>query len=81
MQRVILSGLGGPLAHPRVLEIVRLARERGMAVTIGSTGLLLDRAMSRDLVGLGADRLVVSLDGVKSETYARARCCGLLGAG
>jgi tungsten cofactor oxidoreducase radical SAM maturase len=73
LQRVVFSGLGEPLTHPRILEMVRLVRERGLAVTIGSNGLLLDRAVSRELVELGVDRLVISLDGVTAETYAGVR--------
>jgi tungsten cofactor oxidoreducase radical SAM maturase len=73
LQRIVLSGLGEPLMHPHLLEMVRLARERGLAVTLGTNGLLLDKAVSRELVGLGIDRLVVSLDGVKPETYAGVR--------
>lgn len=73
LQRVVFSGLGEPLTHPHILEMVRQVRARGLAVTIGSNGLLLDKAMSRELVELGVDRLVVSLDGVTPETYAGVR--------
>lgn len=73
LQRVVFSGLGEPLTHPHILDMVRLARAQNLAVTIGSNGLLLDRAMSRELVRLGVDRLVVSLDGVRPETYADVR--------
>jgi tungsten cofactor oxidoreducase radical SAM maturase len=73
LQRVVLSGLGEPLTHPHILEMVRLARERGLAVTIGTNGLLLDKATARELVALGVDRLVISLDGVTPETYAGVR--------
>jgi tungsten cofactor oxidoreducase radical SAM maturase len=73
LQRVVLSGLGEPLTHPHLLEMVRLARERGLAVTIGSNGLLLDQAIARELVALGVDRLILSLDGVTPETYAGVR--------
>lgn len=73
LERVVLSGLGEPLTHPHILEMVRLVRERGLAVTLGSNGLLLDAAISRELVAMGVDRLVVSLDGVKPETYAGVR--------
>jgi tungsten cofactor oxidoreducase radical SAM maturase len=73
LQRVVFSGLGEPLLHPHLLEMVSLARERGLAVTVGTNGLLLDKAVSRELVELGVDRLVVSLDGVKPETYASVR--------
>jgi tungsten cofactor oxidoreducase radical SAM maturase len=73
LKRVVFSGLGEPLAHPQILEMVRLVRERGIAVTIGSNGLLLDRDVSRTFVELGVDRLVLSLDGVRTETYADVR--------
>jgi tungsten cofactor oxidoreducase radical SAM maturase len=73
LTRVVLSGLGEPLTHPRILDMIRLVRDRGLAVTLGTNGLLLDRAMSRELVRLGVDRLVISLDGVKPDTYARVR--------
>ena len=73
LKRVVFSGLGEPLAHPQILEMVRLVRERGIAVTIGSNGLLLDRDVSRTFVELGVDRLVLSLDGVRPETYADVR--------
>lgn len=73
LQRVVFSGLGEPLTHPHILEMVRVIRELRLAVTIGSNGLLLDRDISRELIKLGVDRLVVSLDGVTSETYAGVR--------
>jgi tungsten cofactor oxidoreducase radical SAM maturase len=73
LQRIVFSGLGEPLAHPQILEMVRLARQQGLAVTIGSNGLLLDQETARELVRLGVDRLVLSLDGVTSETYAGVR--------
>jgi MoaA/NifB/PqqE/SkfB family radical SAM enzyme len=55
------------------LDMVQRVRERGLAVTIGSNGLLLDEAVSRELVQLGVDRLVVSLDDVTPDTYAGVR--------
>ncbi len=73
LKRVVLSGLGEPLTHPDLLEMVRLVRQRGLAVTVGSNGLLLTRSIARELVALGVDRLVISLDGVKPETYAGVR--------
>ena len=73
LHRVVFSGLGEPLTHPDILEMVRLVRELDLAVTIGSNGLLLDRTKSRELVALGVDRLVVSLDGVSPETYGEVR--------
>lgn len=73
LQRVVLSGLGEPLTHPHLLDMIQMIREHGLAVTLGTNGLLMERAMSRELVKLGVDRLVVSLDGVRPETYAGVR--------
>jgi len=71
--RVVFTGFGEPLAHPDLLEMIRLVRQRGLDVSLGTNGLLLDEATSWELVRLGVDRLVVSLDGVRPETYAQVR--------
>jgi len=73
LKRVVFTGFGEPLTHPHILEMIEAVRQRDVAVTVGSNGLLLDRAMVRELVRLGVDRLVVSVDGVKPETYADVR--------
>jgi tungsten cofactor oxidoreducase radical SAM maturase len=73
LTRVVFSGFGEPLTHPDILEMIGTMRKRDMAVTVGSNGLLLDAEMARELVRLGVDRLVVSIDGVKQETYANIR--------
>jgi tungsten cofactor oxidoreducase radical SAM maturase len=61
------------LTHPNILEMIQRVRERNLAVTLGSNGLLLDVEMAREIVRLGVDRLVISVDGAKSETYAAIR--------
>jgi len=73
LTRVVFSGFGEPLTHPNILEMIGAVRKRNMAVTLGSNGLLLDAEMARELVRLGVDRLVVSVDGVRPETYASVR--------
>jgi tungsten cofactor oxidoreducase radical SAM maturase len=73
LRRVVFSGIGEPFTHPQILDMVRQVRERDLEVTIGSNGLLLDKAKSLELVELGVDRLVISLDGVKPETYEDVR--------
>ena len=73
LTRVVLSGFGEPLTHPNILEMIGAMRKRNIAVTLGSNGLLLDANMCREIIRLGVDRLVVSIDGVKQETYAAVR--------
>ena len=71
--RVIFTGFGEPLTHPHILEMIQQVRERDLAVTLGTNGLLLDGETGRRIVEMGVDRLVVSMDGVKPETYAGIR--------
>jgi tungsten cofactor oxidoreducase radical SAM maturase len=73
LTRVVFSGFGEPLTHPNILEMIQAIRKRNIAVTIGSNGLLMNAEMACELVRLGVDRLVISVDGVKPETYARVR--------
>ncbi len=73
LSRLVFSGFGEPLTHPNILEMIATVRKRNLSVTLGSNGLLLDTEMARELVKLGVDRLVVSVDGVKPETYASVR--------
>ncbi len=73
LQRIVFSGLGEPLVHPDIFNMIRLSRERGLSVTLASNGHLLDGAVSKELVKLGVDSLVVSLDGIKPKTYSGVR--------
>ena len=73
LARVVFTGFGEPLTHPNILEMIEAVRKRNLAVTVGSNGLLLKPDMARELVRLGVDRLVVSVDGVRPETYADVR--------
>ncbi len=73
LKRVVFTGFGEPLTHPQLLDMIEALRQRGLAVTIGSNGLLLDESIITELVRLGVDRLVISLDGVKPETYSDIR--------
>jgi tungsten cofactor oxidoreducase radical SAM maturase len=73
LTRIVFSGFGEPLIHPNILEMIGAVCKRNMAVTLGSNGILLDAEMARELIKLGVDRLVVSIDGVSQETYAAVR--------
>jgi tungsten cofactor oxidoreducase radical SAM maturase len=73
LNRAVFTGFGEPLAHPDILEMIKALRDRNRSVTLGSNGLLLDEKAVRELIKLGVDRLVISVDGVKPETYANVR--------
>ncbi len=73
LKRVIFTSFGEPLTHPRIMDMIADVRARGLDVSLGSNGLLLTPQVSKELVKLGVDRLVVSVDGVKPETYEEVR--------
>ena len=72
---VVLTG-GEPLLHPGLIDIVRAARVRGMAVNITTNGTLVDRHYDA-LVEAGVASLSFSIDG-EPETHDRIR--GQVGA-
>lgn len=73
LERVIFTGFGEPLTHPRIGEMIAAVRTHGIAVTIGSNGLLLNKEICHQIIKWGVDRLVISADGVRPETYAGIR--------
>ncbi|RLB67205.1 MAG: hypothetical protein DRH08_04255 [Deltaproteobacteria bacterium] len=64
---IILIGEGEPLLHPRLVDMVRLAKQSGLKVRIVTNGTLLDRSMVSQLVEAGLDRIDVSLWAVNPD--------------
>ena len=73
LDQVVLTSFGEPLLHPRLLEMIARLRERKLAVTLGTNGTLLNESVARELVRLGVNQVVVSIDGIQPETYAGVR--------
>ena len=64
---------GEPLMHPRLGELIAYCRSRGLPVLITTTAALLSERKGRELIEAGLSMMVVSLDAVTRETYARVR--------
>ena len=64
-------GMGEPLMHRNIAEMVHLAKLRNIAnrVEILTNGSLLTRQMTHSLIEAGLDRLVISLQGVSAGAY------------
>jgi tungsten cofactor oxidoreducase radical SAM maturase len=73
LKRVIFTSFGEPFMHPNLLDMIAALQPTGVAVTIGTNGLLLNAQMAAELVRLGVDRVTFSIDGGKPETYAEVR--------
>lgn len=70
---VMFGGIGEPLFHPRMVEMVMQVKELGGTVELITNGTLLTPERSRQLVDSGLDTLWVSLDGAAPESYADVR--------
>jgi putative metalloenzyme radical SAM/SPASM domain maturase len=76
LEALILNGVGEPLLHPRLEEMIRSARERMPAkgwVGFQSNGLLLTDDRADSLVSAGLDRVCLSIDAVSPETFRKVR--------
>jgi MoaA/NifB/PqqE/SkfB family radical SAM enzyme len=59
-----LSGFGEPMVHPGFFAFLALAKRAGLGVEVVTNGLLLTEPNAAQLVDLGLDRLLVSVDGI-----------------
>jgi radical SAM protein with 4Fe4S-binding SPASM domain len=64
-------GIGEPLLHKKIVEMVSYAVNRGIAQTteIVTNGLLLNPRMIDNLVTAGLKRLVISIQGTSADKY------------
>jgi len=74
-RRILMNFAGEPLLHPHIGEMVRLAAQRNVQVTLGTHGNI-DRM--QELVDAGLTEVLFSLDGTTQETYGRYRIGGSL---
>lgn len=78
MPSIFFGGFGEPLFHPDIVEMVAEAKAMGAVVELITNGTLLTKKMSQVLVEAGLDRLWVSLDGAKPDSYADVRLGAML---
>jgi MoaA/NifB/PqqE/SkfB family radical SAM enzyme len=71
--KVLFGGIGEPLSHRRIAEMVSRVKALGSTVEMISNGTLLTEKRSRELIDAGLDLLWVSLDGARPESYADVR--------
>ncbi len=64
-------GIGEPLLHPRIADMIRYATQKNIAqkVELLTNGSLLTPCMSDALIEAGLGRLVISLQGTSAEKY------------
>ncbi len=66
---LILKGSGEPLLHKNMLDLLSIAKESGLHVTIYTNGTLLDSDMIRALMDLRLDTLKITMWASSVEQY------------
>lgn len=71
IKKLRLFKIGEPLLNPRVCDMVRYAKEAGVAecIEITTNGLLLDHEMSKGLIDAGLDIMNISVNGINEKQY------------
>lgn len=70
---VHLQGWGEPLLHPRLFDMIRVARDAGCQVGFTTNGTLLNQFTGQRLIDLELDLLAISIGGAAPETHAAIR--------
>ncbi|MBX6423514.1 12,18-didecarboxysiroheme deacetylase [Thermosulfurimonas sp. F29] len=74
---VVLFSGGEPLMRPDILDLIKKAVDLGMRAVLSTNGVLIDRALARELKKLGLSYVGISMDGLR-EVHDRFR--GVKGA-
>jgi len=70
---ISLDVQGEPLLHPKIIQMIAYAKEKGCFVSLLTNGTRLSEAISRSLINLNLDRIVISFDAVEKELYEKVR--------
>jgi len=70
---IAFAGLGEPLLHARLPDMVALAHKRGLRTEMTSNAMLLTSSLAERLVAAGLDQLTVSIDGASDEAHGAIR--------
>ncbi len=66
VETVFFGGMGEPLFHPDICEMVRIAAETGVEAELLTNGTLLTETMIHQLIDAGLSRLWVSIDDLET---------------
>jgi MoaA/NifB/PqqE/SkfB family radical SAM enzyme len=66
-------GIGEPMLHPNIFEMIRITREAGIRAGMSTNGTLLDDRRANMLLDCGLDYLILAFDGATKETYEKYR--------
>lgn len=71
--RTTLHTVGEPTLHPRIADMIAMAKARGRIVTMSTNATRLKEKLARDIVLAGPDMLHVSADAADADVLAKLR--------
>jgi len=76
INNITLYTHGEPLLHPHLPEAVRIAKAKGLTVSISTNGNLLNERLGGELLRSGLDVLRYSIEGASKASYEKIRIGG-----
>ena len=70
---VDFTGWGEPMLHPRIYDMVSMAKQKDCVTSMTSNGTGLNARNAAQIIEAGMNRLTVSVDGMKPETFEAVR--------
>ena len=68
-KEIFLSGSGEPFMYPKIIDVIKLIKSKGIYLNIITNTILLSEKISRVLVELGVDLITASIWAATPETY------------
>lgn len=71
---VNLNGLGEPITHPKLIEMIRYCKEAGIEdIMFHTNGTVMTEKQAKGIVEAGCTRIIFSLDSPNKKTYESMR--------
>lgn len=67
---------GEPLLNPDLTQMIREAHEAGLYTIVSTNAQAMTKERAEELVSSGLDRIIISMDGLREETYSAYRVGG-----
>ena len=68
---IVFTGTGEPMLHPRIFDMISVAKKNDLEVIMFANGVLLNEAMVKSLIDSHLDKLKVTLWATSSEEYKK----------
>jgi len=71
---VFIGGIGEPFCHPDIIEMCRYVKKNNIFLGVTTNCALLTESKIIELLDIGLDQLIVSLNATRQETYKKMHC-------